>query len=186
MPNGSDLPKYGESQNRQMSFRKARNSEEENEEGISRDRHEGNRRNPTQRSRRRNAIDSAPNRNVHLREGRVKVAKKNELGYVSDDPTWRYEEDGLTVTRTCGWSAPGCHPVGCGMKLYTDKEGNLVRVEGDEDHPINQGSLCIRCLTMKEYLNNKDRVKYPMKRAKADRGKDTWERISWDLSLIHI
>lgn len=111
------------------------------------------------------------------------MAKKNELGYVSDDPTWRYEEDGLTVTRTCGWSAPGCHPVGCGMKLYTDKEGNLVRVEGDEDHPINQGSLCIRCLTMKEYLNNKDRVKHPMKRAKADRGKDTWERISWDEAL---
>ena len=33
---------------------------------------------------------------------------------------WRYEEDGLTVTRTSPWSPPGCHPVGCTLKCYTD------------------------------------------------------------------
>ena len=48
---------------------------------------------------------------------------------------WRFEEDGLTVTRACAWSAPGCHPTACGIKYYTDKEGNLVKVEGDENNP---------------------------------------------------
>ena len=45
---------------------------------------------------------------------------------------WRYEEDGCTVTRTCVWSAPGCHPVGCGLKVYV-KDGEVVKVEGDEN-----------------------------------------------------
>jgi anaerobic selenocysteine-containing dehydrogenase len=69
------------------------------------------------------------------------------------------------------------------MLIYTDKEGNFVKVEGDPDHPINQGRLCPRCLAMGEFLNHPDRIKYPMKRAKEDRGKNTWERISWDEAL---
>lgn len=52
------------------------------------------------------------------------LAAVNDLG-----KPWRYEEDGLTVTRTAVWSPPGCHPVGCGLKLYT-KDNKLVRVEG--------------------------------------------------------
>ena len=46
---------------------------------------------------------------------------KNDLG-----KPWRYEEDGCTVTRTCAWSAPGCHPVGCGLKVYV-RDGKVVR-----------------------------------------------------------
>jgi len=63
------------------------------------------------------------------------------------------EENGYTVVRTCGWSPPGCHPVGCGMRLYV-KDGRLVKVEGDPDHPISQGRLCIRCLTPPEYVHH--------------------------------
>lgn len=33
---------------------------------------------------------------------------------------WRFEEDGLTVTRGCAWSPPGCHPTGCGIKTYVN------------------------------------------------------------------
>lgn len=92
---------------------------------------------------------------------------------------WRYEEDGCTVTRTCAWSAPGCHPVGCGLKLYV-KDGELVKVEGDENHPVTKGRLCVRCLTLKDFIYHPDRVIYPLKRAKEDRGKDTFERCTWD------
>ena len=99
------------------------------------------------------------------------------------DKEWRVEEGDLIRTRTCGWSPPGCHPVGCGMFIYTDKDGNFVKVEGDPDHPITQGRLCPRCLAMGEFLNHPDRIKYPMKRAKEDRGKDKWERITWDEAL---
>lgn len=99
---------------------------------------------------------------------------KNDLG-----KPWRYEEDGYTVTRTCAWSAPGCHPTGCGLKLYV-KDGKLVKVEGDENHPATKGRLCVRCLTLKDFIYHPDRKIYPMKRAKKDRGKDKWERCSWD------
>ena len=69
------------------------------------------------------------------------------------------------------------------MFIYTDKDGKFVKVEGDPDHPISQGRLCPRCLAMKDFLESPDRIKYPMKRAKEDRGKDTWERITWDEAL---
>ena len=59
--------------------------------------------------------------------------------------------DGVIKCRTCAWSPPGNHPVGCGMYL-TVKDGKVVDVEGDEDHPITQGRLCVRCLTLPEYM----------------------------------
>jgi anaerobic selenocysteine-containing dehydrogenase len=93
---------------------------------------------------------------------------------------WRFEEDGLTVTRGCAWSPPGCHPTGCGIKVYTNDKGELVKIEGDENHPITNGRLCVRCLTMRDYVYHPDRVRYPMKRAREDRGKNKWERITWD------
>ena len=93
---------------------------------------------------------------------------------------WRFEEDGLIVTRGCAWSPPGCHPVGCGIKTYVNSNGELVRIEGDENHPVTGGRLCVRCLTMCDYVYNPDRVLYPMKRAREDRGKNKWERITWD------
>jgi len=50
-------------------------------------------------------------------------------------------EEQEKVVRTTVWSpGPGCHG-GCGVKLIV-KNGRLVKVEGDEDHPWNQGRLC--------------------------------------------
>jgi predicted molibdopterin-dependent oxidoreductase YjgC len=62
------------------------------------------------------------------------------------------------------------------MKLYV-KDGKLVKVVGDEDHPINQGRLCIRCLSLPDYIYHKDRVIHPLKRV-GERGSNQWERIS--------
>lgn len=87
-------------------------------------------------------------------------------------------DDGSYTVRTCGWSPPGDHPVGCGM-ILTVKDGRLVKVEGDPEHPITQGRLCVRCLTLPEYTYHPQRVIYPMKRVGA-RGENKWQRISWD------
>lgn len=93
---------------------------------------------------------------------------------------WRYVNDeGLTVTRGAAWSGPGCH-LGCGVLMYTDKDGNLVKLEGDPENPFNRGRLCCRCLDIKESLYNETRQLKPMKRAREDRGKDKWEVITWD------
>lgn len=100
---------------------------------------------------------------------------KNDLG-----KPWKYEDGEFTVVRSSMWSPPGCHPVGCGLKLYV-KDGRLDHVEGDENNPITKGRLCVRCLALKDYVYNPSRAVYPMKRDPKDRGKpDRWERITWD------
>ncbi len=112
----------------------------------------------------------------------AEVVKLETLSDVNDiGKPWRYEEDGLTVTRTSPWSPPGCHPVGCGLKLYVDGEGKLVRVEGDENNPVTQGRLCPRCIALKDYVYNPARLLHPMKRDPKDRGNaEAWEQITWD------
>ena len=108
---------------------------------------------------------------------------QNDRGmtYFEHEKPWRYEEDGFTVTRGSAWSAPGCH-LGCGVLIYS-KDGEVVRVEGDPDNPYNQGRLCPRCAAVTDFVNHADRILYPMKRAREDRGKNAWERISWDEAL---
>jgi len=98
---------------------------------------------------------------------------------------WQYEEDGLTVTRSKAWTAPGCH-IGCDIKLYTNEEGELVKIEGDEESPYNQGRLCARCLDIKEVVYSDKRVLHPMIREREDRGKDKWREVSWDEALDYV
>ncbi|WP_417295823.1 molybdopterin-dependent oxidoreductase [Ellagibacter isourolithinifaciens] len=92
---------------------------------------------------------------------------------------WKTERDDETIIRTHAWSPPGCHPVGCGLQLHV-KDGKIVKVEGEPSHPITRGALCPRCLALKEFIYHPDRVIYPQKRAREDRGLDKWERITWD------
>lgn len=92
---------------------------------------------------------------------------------------WHWQEGDLTVTRSCQWTAPGCHN-GCSILLYTDKDGKLVKVEGDPQSPHTQGRLCMRCFALPEQMYHEDRILHPMKRARENRGKDKWEQISWD------
>jgi anaerobic selenocysteine-containing dehydrogenase len=105
----------------------------------------------------------------------------NDKGYtlVPHEKPFQYTEDDLTVTRGSAWSGPGCH-IGCGVLLYTDANGKLVKCEGDPENPYSTGRLCVRCLGVPEVTNHPDRLMYPMKRDPKDRGKDVFERISWD------
>ncbi|RLC73669.1 MAG: dimethylsulfide dehydrogenase [Chloroflexi bacterium] len=86
--------------------------------------------------------------------------------------------DEIKIVRTTTWSAgPGCHG-GCGVLAYI-KDGKLVKVEGDPDHPWNQGRLCPRALALTQYVYHPDRLRYPLKRV-GRRGEGKWERLSWD------
>ena len=98
---------------------------------------------------------------------------------MKDQWKWGTEDD--YWVSTCAWSAPGCHPVGCGLKLHI-VNNKLVGVEGDEEHPHNKGRLCVRCLTLPEYLNHPQRITTPLKRA-GERGENKWTEISWDEAL---
>ena len=82
------------------------------------------------------------------------------------------------VLRTTTWSAgPGCHG-GCGVLAHI-KDGKLVKIEGDPDHPWNQGRLCARVLAMTQYVDHPDRLRQPLKRV-GERGEGKWEPIPWD------
>ena len=107
------------------------------------------------------------------------MGEKQEYVLIPHEKPYKYDEDGLHVTRGSAWSGPGCH-IGCGVLLYTDDDGKLVKVEGDPENPYNNGRLCNRCLALTEVVYNPGRVLSPMKRDPKDRGKDTWEEISWD------
>jgi len=79
-----------------------------------------------------------------------------------------------TVCNLCGLS-------GCGMEI-TVKDGKVVKVEGDKDHPENRGALCAKGRAIIDILYSPDRLKYPLKRT-GQRGEGKWERISWDQAL---
>ena len=102
-----------------------------------------------------------------------------EYRTVQHDKPFQYEEGGYQVTRGCAWTGPGCH-LGCGVIMYQDAEGKLAKCEGDPEDPWTNGRLCMRCLDVPEVTHHKERLQYPMKRAREDRGLDKWERISWD------
>jgi anaerobic selenocysteine-containing dehydrogenase len=69
----------------------------------------------------------------------------------------------------------------CGMLVHLE-DGRPVRIEGDPDHPISRGALCINGQAALEYLASPYRLHYPLKRNGA-RGEGRWQTVSWDEAL---
>jgi formate dehydrogenase major subunit len=86
--------------------------------------------------------------------------------------------EGAKETRTI---CPYCS-VGCGINVYT-KEGKVIAVEGDPEHPINEGTLCPKGASIMALVNNETRVGKPMYRAP---GADAWKEVEWDWALDKI
>jgi anaerobic selenocysteine-containing dehydrogenase len=87
-------------------------------------------------------------------------------------------KDGVKIIKTTTWSpGPGCHG-GCGVLVHV-KDNKVIKVEGDPDHPWNQGRLCSRCLSMTQYMYHPDRLKTPLKRV-GKKGEGKFAPISWD------
>src|SRR6201984_2319711 len=64
---------------------------------------------------------------------------------------------------------------GCGM-VATVREGKLITMEGDFDHIVNRGSLCVKGIFMFATHTSPQRLTAPRYRAP---GSDHWEEISW-------
>ena len=90
-----------------------------------------------------------------------------------------------TETRS---TCPYCS-VSCGVIIHTlgDRSRNVkptvVHVEGDADHPINQGTLCPKGITLKQNIVNDRRLTKVMYRAP---GSGSWEEKSWDFAIERI
>jgi formate dehydrogenase major subunit len=59
----------------------------------------------------------------------------------------------------------------------------VVHVEGDPDHPINQGALCPKGITLKQNIVNDRRLTKVQYRAPGSRA---WEERSWDWAIDRI
>ena len=73
--------------------------------------------------------------------------------------------------------------VGCGVVIHTLGDGannvkpTVVHIEGDVENPINQGTLCSKGISLKQYVVNDRRLTKPLYRAP---GATEWKTIEWD------
>ena len=63
------------------------------------------------------------------------------------------------------WYASTCRecPAGCGL-LVKNRDGRVIKVEGNPLHPINQGKLCVRGQASVQSLYNPDRINGPLEK----------------------
>jgi formate dehydrogenase major subunit len=75
--------------------------------------------------------------------------------------------------------------VGCGLVCSTDvKAKQIINIEGDPDHPINEGALCAKGAALfQTTANNTNRLKKVLYRAP---GSDKWQEKSWDWAISEI
>ncbi len=57
--------------------------------------------------------------------------------------------------------------VGCGVICSTGRvgAGKIINIEGDPDHPVNEGALCAKGAGLSQLANNDSRITAPMYRA---------------------
>ena len=75
--------------------------------------------------------------------------------------------------------------VGCGLLVHTADSGNgvAVNIEGDPDHPVNEGALCPKGAALRQLGDNKARPPKPLYRAP---GAPDWTEVDWDWALKEI
>ncbi len=75
-------------------------------------------------------------------------------------------------------------PSGCGV-LARVADGNVVKLEGNPMHPINEGALCPKGQAAPELLYNPDRLTGPLMQM-GSKGSDQWEPISWEAAAAMV
>ena len=71
---------------------------------------------------------------------------------------------------------------GCGM-VASVRDGKLLAMEGDYDHIVNRGALCVKGISMFATHTSPNRLTTPRYRAP---GSDQWQDISWDEAIAKV
>ena len=72
--------------------------------------------------------------------------------------------------------------VGCGL-MVSSRDGKVINIEGDPEHPISEGALCAKGASISKVVNNDHRVLKPRYRAP---GALAWKEVEWDWALDQI
>src|SRR6185436_2444222 len=105
------------------------------------------------------------------------------LGGLLDVPTMRAATKDLKLsdvsefTTSCNFCS-----CGCGM-IAVVRDGKLLTMEGDYDHIVNRGSLCVKGISMFATHASPQRLTTPRYRAP---GSDRWQDISWDDAIARV
>ncbi len=126
-----------------------------------------------------------------------------ETGGSANATTHQVASDAAIIEGRGEWMPIHCHQNCNQMCLNMGYvvDGVVVRQKTDDSHadsfdcPQQRG--CLRGRSLRQQVYNADRIKYPMKRKSWQpgggeaahgelRGKDEWERISWDEALTYV
>src|SRR6058998_2844083 len=81
------------------------------------------------------------------------------------------------IPGVASWFATVCRecPAGCGV-IARNREGRVVKLEGNPDHPVNAGALCLRGHAALQGLYHPDRIAGPLVRD----GGPGFKSATWD------
>jgi len=84
------------------------------------------------------------------------------------------------------WQKTACIlcSLNCGLEVQTstENERRILKVRGDDAHPVSEGYLCEKSQRLDYYQNGKDRLTSPMRR----RADGTYEAIAWEVAIPEI
>jgi formate dehydrogenase major subunit len=105
------------------------------------------------------------------------------LGGLLDVPAMRAATRDLKLSNVSEFTT-SCNfcSCGCGM-IAAVRDGKLLKMEGDYDHIVNRGSLCVKGISMFATHASPQRLTTPRYRAA---GSDHWEEISWDDAITRV
>jgi formate dehydrogenase major subunit len=105
------------------------------------------------------------------------------LSGLLDVPTIRAATQNLKLSQVNEFTT-SCNfcSCGCGM-IASVREGKLISMEGDYDHVVNRGSLCVKGISMFATHASPQRNRVPLYRAS---GSDRWTEITWDEAVDRV
>jgi formate dehydrogenase major subunit len=105
------------------------------------------------------------------------------LGGLLDVPAMRAATQDLKLSAVSEFTT-SCNfcSCGCGM-IAAVKDGKLLTMEGDYDHIVNRGALCVKGISMFATHASPQRLTTPRYRAP---GSDHWQEISWDDAITRV
>ena len=102
------------------------------------------------------------------------LSTEQVLAFPKQLPLMKKVGEITTVCPYCG--------VGCGAIMAVE-EGKIANIEGDPDHPINEGSLCCKGASLLQVANNEQRLTKALYRAPQS---VDWEEKTWDWAIEQV